>query len=113
MGTLIKVAHLFQRQVGALVHFNDFLIRDHAEASVDSSQLDVMKSTDFHQDRPLHVIMQSTDCKVWVILILPDFHGIPVFVDGKVPSGIKYQCVEVLGIKHQGVIIIKAVDFNV
>ena len=37
----------------------------------------------------------------------------PVFVDEKVPSSIKYQCVKVFWIKHQGVVIIKAIDFNV
>jgi hypothetical protein len=36
-----------------------------------------------------------------------------VFVDEKVPGSIEDECVEVLGIEYQGVIIIKAIYFDV
>lgn len=29
----VKVAHLFQRHVGPLIHFDDFFVRDNTEAS--------------------------------------------------------------------------------
>lgn len=40
-------------------------------------------------------------------------HPYPVFIDEKIPGSIEDECVEVLGIEYQGVIIIKAIDLNV
>lgn len=37
----------------------------------------------------------------------------PVFVDEKVPGSVEDECVEVLGIEHQRVIVIKAIDLDV
>lgn len=37
----------------------------------------------------------------------------PVLVDEKVPGSVEDECVEVLGIEHQGVIVIKAVYLDV